>query len=103
MIVQDEKLFQYEEALEALIMTYLIECDSARTEKRKPRVIPKIVGCASAIVNTWVTDPQVKGVVMGIAMQANPKAALVRTVNEYNKVMAEIEKNGSVVLDFDRG
>lgn len=102
MIVPDKKLEMYEDALEAMIMTLLLEERIAKIEKRKARTKQKLVGCAAAITNTWCTDIQVQGVIVGIAMQSNPKAALVRTVREYNKVMAEIEEKGSVVLDFDR-
>lgn len=102
MIIPDKKLEMYEDALEAMIMTLLLEEREAEIENRKPRTKPKLVGCATVITNTWCTDIQVQGVIVGIAMQQNPKAALVRTVREYNKVMAEIEEKGSVVLDFDR-
>lgn len=102
MIVPDKKLEMYEDALEAMIMTLLLEERIAKLEGRKPRTKPKLVGCAAAITNTWCTDIQVQGVIVGIAMQQNPKAALVKTVREYNKVWEEMEKNGSVVLDFDR-
>ena len=102
MIFPDKKLEMYEDALETMILTMLMEERVADLEGRKARTKPKLVGCAATITNTWCTDVQVQGVIVGIAMQDNPKAALIRTVREYNKVMAEIEEKGSVVLDFDR-
>ena len=99
-MLQDKKLEQYEDALETLILAMLMEERIAEIDGRKPKTKKVLIGCASKIINTWVTDQQVKGVVCGIAMQESPRAALVRTVREYNHVMQQIEEKGSVVLGF---
>lgn len=98
MIIQDKKLEMYEDALETLILALLMEEKVAQVEGRRARTKPVLVGCASRLVNTWVTDLQVQGVVVGIAMQENPRGALIKTVREYNKVMTQLEEEGSAVL-----
>jgi len=99
-MLQDKKLEQYEDALEVMILAMLMEERIAEQDGRKPKTKKVLVGCASKLINTWVTDTQIQGVICGIAMQESPRAALVRTVREYNHVMREIEEKGSVILGF---
>lgn len=99
-MIQDKKLEQYEDALETMLLAMLMEEVLAKKDKRKPRVKQVLVGCAARLLNTWVTDHQVIGVVMGIAQYSSPKAALVRTISEYNIVMRQLEEQGHVVLGF---
>lgn len=93
-----EKMEEYHDALTVMQIAVAFE---RRENGHKARPNLRLRACCSKL-SERIQDSQVKLVIAGIARQAQPVAALTKTVREYETIMRRIKEEGHVILKFKR-